>query len=40
VLRAVLSRIDYEGKDPAQLGEVDGQIVFDAASFRERKFPE
>ena len=40
VLRAVLSRIDYDGKDPAQLGDTDGQIVFDAASFRERKFPE
>jgi polyphosphate kinase 2 len=40
VLRAVLSRSDYDGKDPAQLGDVDGQIVFDAASFRERKFPE
>jgi polyphosphate kinase 2 len=40
VLRAVLSRVEYEGKDSGQIGEIDRQIVFDAASFLTRKFPE
>ena len=40
VLRSVLSRMDYAGKDPAQIGEIDAKIVFDAASFLTRKFPE
>ena len=40
VLQSVLSRIDYDGKDPAQIGEIDAGIVFDAATFLTRKFPE
>jgi polyphosphate kinase 2 len=40
VLRSVLSGVDYDGKDPSQIGEIDAGIVFDAASFLVRKFPE
>jgi polyphosphate kinase 2 (PPK2 family) len=40
VLQCVLSRIDYDGKDPGQIGEIDAGIVFDAATFLTRKFPE
>jgi polyphosphate kinase 2 len=40
VLQSVLSRIDYDAKDPAQIGEIDANIVFDAATFLTRKFPE
>ncbi len=40
IIRSVLDRVDYEGKNPAQLGEIDAEIVLDAASFLTRKFPE
>jgi polyphosphate kinase len=40
VLRSVLSHVEYAGKDPAQIGEIDAKLVFDAASFLARKFPE
>jgi polyphosphate kinase len=40
VLRAVLDRVDYEGKDASQIGTLDDKMVFDATSFLDRKFPE
>jgi polyphosphate kinase len=40
VLRAVLDRVEYEGKDPSQIGKLDDKIVFDATRLLEGKFPE
>ncbi len=36
VIRSVLHALDYEGKDVAQIGEVDARLVFDARSFLAR----
>lgn len=36
VLQAVLNGLDYEGKDAAQVGEIDAKIVLDAKSFLKR----
>ncbi len=40
LIRTVLSRLDYDGKDPAQIGPIDDQIVFDAGDYMTRKLPE
>lgn len=40
VIRSVLQRLDYEGKNPDQIGQVDGKIVFDAPAFLSRGVPE
>jgi polyphosphate kinase 2 len=40
VLRTVLSRLDYHGKDAAQIGEMDAGIVIDGASFLEQRLAE
>jgi polyphosphate kinase 2 len=40
VIRSVLHRLDYEGKNPDQIGQVDGKIVFDAPAFLSRGVPE
>jgi polyphosphate kinase 2 len=37
VIRSVLHRLDYEGKDTARIGPIDPQIVYDAASFLARE---
>jgi polyphosphate kinase 2 len=36
VIRSVLHRLDYEGKDRGQIGPVDEKIVFDGHAFLER----
>ena len=36
VMRSVLHRIDYEGKDPDKIGAIDGSIVYDAPAFLAR----
>ena len=37
VIRAVLHRLDYDGKDLRQIGPADPKIVFDAPGFLARK---
>jgi polyphosphate kinase len=37
VIRSVLHRLDYEGKDPAQIGEIDRSIVLSAPDFLARE---
>ena len=32
-MRSVLHRLDYEGKDPDQIGQVDSKIAMNAADF-------
>jgi polyphosphate kinase 2 len=36
MMRSVLHRVDYEGKDPAKIGPIDSAIVFDAPGFLAR----
>ena len=36
VIRSVLHRLDYEGKDPGRIGSLDDRIVFDAPGFLAR----
>jgi polyphosphate kinase len=40
VIRAVLNRLDYEGKDSKQIGPIDDKIVFDGHAFLERGGPD
>ena len=40
VMRSVLHRLNYAGKNSAQIGEIDPQIVYDAADYMGRKLPE
>lgn len=36
VMRSVLHRLDFEGKDPDRIGAIDDRIVLDATRFLER----
>ena len=40
VIRSVLHRLDYDGKDTRQIGPVDPKIVFAAPAFLDRKVPD
>lgn len=37
VLRTVLHALDYQGKDPSLIGEIDGKIAMNAKDFRAAK---
>ena len=36
VIRAVLHKLDYAGKDETTLGEIDGKIVLNAEDFLDK----